>query len=169
MGIAIVGMFESFVDAPWDDDKWEMWGMPWHPEYWVKMDRLFDIHEPTPAWDKLDEFTEKAKSISAPLYTRDQVNDYVTRYPIEKVEPYFESSMSYMIALAVEEGHKKIGLWGFGMHSDSEYAHQKANTEYWIGYARGQGVEVYIHPSSALCKQDHKYGDKEWQLPHTQN
>ena len=46
---------------------------------------------------------------------------------------------------------------GFASHN-SEYAEQRACCEFWIGMARGQGIEVYVPPTSDLCKAVGQYG-----------
>jgi hypothetical protein len=168
MGIAIVGMSPSCKDAPWFDDKWEMWGLPWHAEYWARCDRLFEIHEPTKERDHRKKFIEKAQDTGATLYLR-EAEEGAVKYPFDKVDcNYFDSSMAYMMALAISENPSKIGLWGIDMNDD-QYQHQRPNMEYLIGLARGKGIEVLIHESSPLCKNEINYGLKEWRLPHTQN
>lgn len=169
MGIAIIGMSPSCKDAPWYDDQWEKWGLPWHPEYWARCDRLFDIHETTNKLqaDKQKKFVKNAKDIGAIIYMVENFEG-AEKYPLDKVGfDYFSSSMAYMLALAIYEGHEKIGLWGIDM-TDLEYEYQRPNMEYLIGYARGKGIEVYIHETSPLCKNDINYGVAQWRLPLTQ-
>ena len=51
MKIAIIGFSESsYDDAPWEDNKWEKWGMPWDGKGWERYDRLFEMHSPV-LWD----------------------------------------------------------------------------------------------------------------------
>ena len=63
MKIALIGFFkETYGDAPWQDNSWEKWGMPWdrttiHAKE-DKTEKLFD-----PGWEKYDvlfEMHEKA-------------------------------------------------------------------------------------------------------------
>lgn len=83
------------------------------------------------------------------------------RFPMEKVAAiaktrqgtaYLESSIAYMVAMAVLElkAGDRIGIWGVDLHCDSEYAYQRPNLEYWLGVATGKGIKVYIPPQSAL-------------------
>ena len=63
------------------------------------------------------------------------------RYPIEEVTklvgktnkgtPYLESSIAYMVAMAILElkPGDKIGIWGVDLHCESEYAFQRPNME----------------------------------------
>lgn len=80
-----------------------------------------------------------------------------TAYPFEMVETYtrssyYNSSIAYMIALAIAEGAKEISLFGVDMDDHSEYAYQRANCEYLIGMARGKGIKVTIPDESPVCK-----------------
>jgi hypothetical protein len=84
--------------------------------------------------------------------------------------PYFTSSIGYMLAMAIAEGRdaqfrpvddtavRWIGLFGIDLASDTEYSEQRPNAEYFIGIARGLGIEVELASTSALLKADHLYG-----------
>jgi len=97
-----------------------------------------------------------------PVYMLDPQPDIpmCVRYPIEQItklvgktnkgHPYLESSIAYMVALAILEKVDRVGIWGVDLHCDSEYAFQRPNMEYLIGLARGAGVKVFIPPQSAL-------------------
>ena len=84
--------------------------------------------------------------------------------------PYFTSTIGYMLAMAIAEGRDEhfnpiddtavewIGLYGIDLASDVEYTDQRPNTEYFIGLARGLGIQVEIAEGSALLRSDHLYG-----------
>jgi hypothetical protein len=55
-------------------------------------------------------------------------------------------------------GAHTIGLFGIDLVVEEEYFHQKPCAEFWCGIAVGRGIEVYIPPQSALCKQAYRYG-----------
>lgn len=170
MDIAIIGFSSSCKDAPWDDPSWLKWGLVNHPEYWAKMDLLFDIHQEEDDEHKevLRERAERARDAEIPIYMHEKYYDWVHRYPFERVSPhYFDSSMSYMLALAISENPKRIGLWGINM--SDEYGHQRSNMEFWLGYAKGKGIEILISDDSPLLKNKVNYGFKEWRLPPIQN
>jgi hypothetical protein len=83
--------------------------------------------------------------------------------------PYFTSSIGFMLAMAIAEGrdaqHRPIsddavgwiGLYGIDLASDTEYADQRPNAEYFIGLARGLGIEVVIADGSALLRSNYIY------------
>lgn len=77
---------------------------------------------------------------------------------------YFTNQVSYMIALAIMQHRpesneivEEIGLWGVdmaqhGVAGRSEYAHQRPSCEFFLGWAAGAGIKVYIPPQSDLLK-----------------
>ena len=179
--IAIVGLSPStYEDAPWGDDEWEIWGLPWD-SMWELIDVHFEMH----AIELL-----KMSTILPPRYfdrLRSSKNLYMQQeyeeipnakeYPLEEVKDkcgdYFNSSISYMLAYAIRLSsllssvpHSrvyKIGIWGVDMDDieapdsndpsyKTEYKYQRPNLEYLIGFARGLGIEVYIPEQSSLCK-----------------
>lgn len=97
-------------------------------------------------------------------------------YPREAVQAYFKGerdfwgSLSWMLALAIYEGFTAIDLFWFPLNHDradaggeiqipvGQYTHQVPSTRYWIGQARGRGIDVTIHGDSALTPNHPLYG-----------
>lgn len=86
-------------------------------------------------------------------------------YPYEEVSrsvtPYLESSMAYMLALAIHEGFDEIGLYGMQVAMWDEYRYQRPNLEYLIGLAQGRGIKCEPCPGSLLMTSvwtDGRYG-----------
>lgn len=78
-------------------------------------------------------------------------------------EQYWNNSISWMIAHAILQGYKTIGLYGVdmamdGVHGESEYQHQRPSVEYLIGVARGLGIRVVMPQESELLKCAFLYG-----------
>lgn len=71
---------------------------------------------------------------------------------------YFTNTVSWMIAHALYEGRKNVGVFGVDMAQDSEYGHQRPSCEYFVGWARGMGVNVHIPDTSDLLKAPFLYG-----------
>lgn len=104
---------------------------------------------------------------SVPVYMLEQHDDIPqsVKYPMEEIgdligrtaqgTPYLESSIAYMLALAIYEKVDRVGIWGVDLHCESEYAYQRPNLEYLIGLARGKGIKVQIPPQSALLTHAH--------------
>lgn len=110
-------------------------------------------------WNHHDEFPA-----SVPFPLHDILTKPVLPHgkPISE-EAYYNNSISYMIALAILEGFKEIAVFGVdmaieGVHGQSEYGHQRPSVEYFIGVARGLGINVVLHEESEICKCAFLYG-----------
>ena len=171
MNIAICGMAQHDKSEV-DNFNGEIWGLPWDEGRWPFFDRYFEIHPldllRKPEAQRRDGYEERLKSLPI-LYMQEAYEDIpnAIRYPVEKVVDnlgfdYFNSSIAYLMGMALLEGADKIGIWGVDMAdlepvSDnpsyiSEFAYQRPNMEYLIGLARGRGVDVYIPERSPLAK-----------------
>ena len=76
-------------------------------------------------------------------------------------EDYYTSTPAQMMALAIYEGFEEIHLYGIDMLQAEEYFYQRSGVEYYVGFARGRGIKVYIPQTSALCKANYVYGYSE--------
>jgi hypothetical protein len=157
--VAIVGLSPATHDfAPfWDGT--EKWGMPWDEGYWRHYSRLFEMHDielirNVPC--RKDNYSDRLRDCEVPLYMQEKYYPNATPYPFDEVAKvtgaYWNSSIAYMLALAITEGYEKISVYGVDMRDDEEYFYQRPNCEYLIGLARGRGIEVVIPDASPLCK-----------------
>lgn len=161
MKVAIVGLSQTTHHlAPWDDPEWEIWGLPWDEGYWLRMHRLFEMHDlrllESEHSKRKPGYLDRLRSVEVPLYMQEQYFPEVTEYPFDAVAEttgdYWNSSIAYAMALAIHEGAEKIAVYGVDMKGDDEYGYQKPNMEYLIGLARGMGIKVSIPDASPLCK-----------------
>lgn len=161
--VAVIGLSPATHDlAPWEDESWEKWGLPWDEWGWARLDRAFEMHDMRllvsrhsrrkPGYfDRLREMPslymqESYASIEgAKAYPFDEVAKTIGAY-------YFNSSIAYALALAIHEGAEEIGVWGVDMKGEDEYGYQRPNMEYLIGLARGRGIKVHVPDESPLCK-----------------
>lgn len=162
--VAIVGLSPTHDDAPFYDLDWDKWGLPWDDGYWVHYNRLFEMHDidllRKPESYRKQGYIEWLKDEVAPatpVYMQDKYFDGAVAYPVTQVahtigKDYFNSSIAYMIALAIHENYDRIGIWGCDLTDDEEYAYQRPNAEYLIGLARGKGIDVYIPEESYLTR-----------------
>ena len=83
-------------------------------------------------------------------------------YPVEKIVevfgPYFSSTISWLIALAIYEGCDELGLWGVDMIGEGEYNYQRAGCEHYLGIAKGKGIKVTLPPQCPLLRAERMYG-----------
>lgn len=161
--VAIIGLSPSSrANIPWENDEWEKWGLPWDEGYWQRMSRTFEMHDMRllkseyckrrPGY--FDRLTECSR-----LYMQSECQEVpnAERYPFEAVSEsisgvYWNSSISYALALAIHDGASEIAIYGVDMAADDEYGYQKPNMEYLVGLARGKGINVSIPDTSPLCK-----------------
>lgn len=174
--IAIIGKCSSTRHhSPMGMNDWEMWCLGWDPTPVVN--RLFEIHANWQSFQGQDKGQDAGfhrrwlMYQKVPVYMNDVYEDIPNsvKYPLDEVadligrtakgHPYLESSIAYMMALAMLEYSKnkepmRIGLWGIDMNPDTEYSYQKPNMEYLIGFARGMGIKVFVPPESALLTSE---------------
>jgi hypothetical protein len=66
--------------------------------------------------------------------------------------PYFTSTVSYMLAMAIMEEPDEIKLFGIDFSTKEERTHQRQGTEYFIGWAAGAGIKVTVPATSPIMK-----------------
>lgn len=144
--VAIIGLSSSHDLAPWGDSSWEKWGLPWDEGYWIRCDRLFEMHDlrllESEHSKRPKDYMDRLMNIDVPLYMQESYFLNATRYPFEEVAKNWNSSIGYMIALAIHERVDRIGLWGVDMKHSEEYGYQRPNTAYLLGLAEGLGIEL---------------------------
>lgn len=170
--VAIVGYASSSKDmAPFGDKSWEIWGLNTLYRAIPRWDRWFQIHDDHIVQSKDREDPEHfawLQKCGIPVFMQTAHPEiptsvaYPLRAVVEKFGPrYFTNSIAYMIALAIYEGVKDIGLFGVDMLQDSEYAGQRACCEFWLGLASGMGIMIHLPKESALLKSNFWYGYQE--------
>jgi len=169
--VAIVGKAPSSLGfAPYDDDTFEIWTLsdlvPCGQA--KRYDRHFELH-PVEWFEERAtrgcRYLEWMQGIDdKPLYLR-QPHDALPNgvlFPkeavVEKFGTYFTNTVSWMIAFAIYEGFEEIHVYGVDMACDDEYAHQRPSCEYFLGWAAGAGIKIYLPPESDLLKSCSLYG-----------
>lgn len=166
--VAICGLWaETRPMVPWSDPTWEKWGLTWDPEVF-QMDRAFEMHDEALWKDYAKADYVDRLALMPHLYltaAHPELPD-ATVYPFDEVAKttgaYWSSSMAFLMALAIHEGAKEIGLYGMAMEAHDEYGYQRPNMEYLIGLARGKGITVHIPEQSPLCKYRSQFGYRRW-------
>ena len=172
--VAILGFTDTRLEAPFGNPEWEIWGLNELYRYHDvrQFSRWFDIHDrklieedkgAPPQWPP---HVEALKKFPISVYMQRRWDDIPNSvpYPKEEMEAaypdgdYQTSSISWMIALAILEGFKEIGVYGVDMAQETEWAEQRPACEYWIGLARGMGIKVFIPRTSDLLKSIGQYG-----------
>lgn len=159
--VALVGMAVTNRDqAPWDDEDIEIWTLNESVSkrfgYIERVTRHFQLH---PLWNCMREGNQNDPEHSQwlrvqkdfPIYMQDHYDEIPmsVRYPKEEIfERFkisldgpdhwreFDSTLPYMLALALYEGFDRIEIYGFEMGSETEYEYQRPNVHLWMGMAR---------------------------------
>jgi hypothetical protein len=189
--VAIVGCADSKNQTPFHlAHEWEFWGVnnlhltlkgvPWS--------RWFETHQitmlPTGQYlrrgkpdfrgQPINLYLQSLQALNIPIYMQQPLAlvPNAVQYPLDNVlkefpRKYFTNTISYMIALALMHGFKKIGIYGVDMavssplRGQNEYSHQRPSCEYFVGMAEGRGVEVIIPDESDLLKTNFLYSFEE--------
>jgi hypothetical protein len=170
--VAIIGRCDNTRDdAPWFDPTWEKWGLAWDAAFMG--DLYFETHVPATWHDNmlapspLVTYTDWLKTFPTErpddqLVLLDHYFPGVMRYPMESVradwllcrpgthEPYLESSIAYMLAMAKVLGKRRVAVFGIDMTSEDEYTYQRPNLAYLVGALRYAGVRVNVPKGSAM-------------------
>ena len=168
MKIAIVGKCPgSRYLAPFNDDAWTIW--TFSPTKDLR--QTPPIYSDLPRWDEWFELHDLQYTEGiVPGYTKwlgeQNKRIWLTKanakiksgvpYPLAEITQkhgrYFTNTVSWVIALAIHRGAKEIAVYGVDMAQGGEYAHQRPSCEYWLGYAAGKGIDIYIPDESDLLK-----------------
>ena len=175
--LAVVGLSPSGEEAPFEDYSWEVWSLPWFP--YPRVDRWFEIHDywATGGYYKCGktraEIVEWLNALETPVFMSESHADIPKSmaYPFDGVrrllgkalntskdEPYLESSIAAMLGCAclyLRPGDT-MGLWGVDVMDG--YSEQRPNIEYILGFLRGRGVKIIVHPGSKLLTTEHLPG-----------
>ena len=166
--IAIVGKAPSSRGlAPYGDESWEIWTLadlvPCKQA--PRWDRHFEVHPWTWFTQRGDAYWPWLKTIrDKPIMAfwehpeLPSIELIPWRKITEKYGRYLTNTVSWQIAMAIEEEPDEIGIWGVDMAQDTEYAHQRPSCEWLIGWAMGAGINVTVAAESDLMKCSNLYG-----------
>jgi len=154
----------------WDDPDMEVWAINQlymsMPNMVHKATRWFQIH-PKHEYEKGQRDHSHAQWLASqtnfPIYMMERTPEIPMsiRFPREQIMTYFPRSywtntISWELALAIMEGFEEIHIYGVDMAQDdllcNEYSAQRPSCEYYIGYAEGRGIRVYLPEESDLLK-----------------
>jgi len=180
--VAIVGFANGRDKAPFDNPDYEIWTVNNLHQFVPRQDRMFEIHQRW-TWDgqlhgkPADEHVKFMQTCGIPVYNCQVFDDIPTsiRYPIELMteefgmqragfsnpnhkDGYWTNTISMMIALAIYEKFDVIEVYGVDMAVGTEYNEQRPSCEYYLGIAKGRGIEVKIPAECDLLKSRFIYG-----------
>lgn len=159
--VFIIGSGSTRLKTPWETDG-EIWfvGSVITFDDCKRCDAVFELHD-REAFEKNINRLNKSGAI---VYMKEHQEDIPqsVAFPIDSIVDefgnYLTNTVSYMLAFAMQQGYEEINLFGVHMIQDSEYGYQKPSCEYFIGLARGKGIEVNICEGSELLYSPALYG-----------
>lgn len=108
---------------------------------------------------KTDDYFNKINELKVPLYSVRAYPQVPTSiaYPFKEISEFFKTSLfvstiDFAIAMAIYERFTSIDFYGFKMNVKSEYELQVPSFSFWLGVAKGLGIECKIHGESTLLK-----------------
>lgn len=173
MKICILGGAPSSCKlAPFGDPTWEIWACS--PSNYIapRVDAWFEVH----SFDRKDvtgnEFYIQTLQRHDRVYItkpdprmpKGIVLDYdeITKpYGGMFVQSFMQSSVSYMLAMAINLKPKAIGLWGVDMAAESEYDYQRPGCHFFFNEAMKRDIEIIAPPESDILNPLPPYGYKE--------
>lgn len=165
MRIAICGSAPSSISkAPFEDPTWEIWGCsPGAAPQVRRVNVWFEIHRWNQDWLTPDyrNFLARVPRVYMiePVAELAQSMAYPKAEMLEKYGPYFfTSTPAWMLALAIEQNPKEIGIWGIDLAAHGEYAEQKPGCMYFIEIARAKGIKITVPNESDLLRPPPLYG-----------
>lgn len=186
--IAIIGSApSSTLLAPFNDPSWTIWCTS--PSVFAQLqgrraDVWFELHRFLPyqpgnngapgtrPWFS-PEFRQFLREFKGTVLMTEKHPDIpnCVQYPyqelLDKHGPYhFCSSVSWMLALALELQPKALGLFGVDMAAGEEWAYQRPSCQHFLGMAKALGIEVVLPPESDLMRHTTLYGIGEHNLRH---
>lgn len=167
--LAIVGTAETMPMAPYNDDKYEIWGVSVCTTYpaFKRGDVMFEMHDKS-YWQK-PEIVERLNKFDGPTFMIDHNKEVPksVKFPIdvitEKYRRYHTTSITYMLAWAyhsfIETGKPyHVGMYGIHMASREEYTEQRPCCEYWLGRMEGAGMDILMAPGGSVLTSNGLYG-----------
>ena len=171
MKIAIMGSAPSSRKlAPFSNLNWEIWCCS-PPNFDLpRVDKWFELHD-------LDRKLNHPKN--APFAQHLATHPWVYVYkqdpriqngkifpwqPYAKKYPHFalSSQIGWMLAHAIEQKPKQIGMWGVDMSAESEYGHQRSGCQFFFWYMRNfTDIELVLPPQCDVAAEPALYGVKE--------
>ena len=164
--LAIVcGGPSSEMKAPFEDADYEIWVLGNRSEKYPRYDLIFEIHDDLNQHNPY--YAQWLVDKDVPLIVGKHFpieSDNATIFPYDESEKlfgslYLTSSPAMMVCLAMLRDYQHIELYGVDMAVDDfEYFWQRPCMEAWIGFAKGRGHTVVLHPLSPVCRADYVEG-----------
>src|SRR5512139_1124341 len=172
--IAILGAAPSSDKlCPFGDIGWEVWACSPGNYTAPRVDAWFEIHSLDRKWVAGNEPYVSALQEHPRVYVAvpDKRLPNAILYPLKEMKEFYgnrrfldsflQSQVSFMLAFAIMQKPKQIGVWGVDMAAESEYAYQRPGCHYFFDQAAQRGIEIVAPPQSDILEPLPLYGYKE--------
>lgn len=170
MKIACLGAAPSSrLLAPFNDPNWEIWACS-PPNFDLpRVDAWFEPHNLDRKWIPANkpwcEVLERHPRVYV-SYPDPRIPHGIV-YPINEMlakygHDFFRSTVSYMMALAIEYKPEEIGLWGVDMSASEEYDHQRPGLKFFKREGEKLGIKMTAAPQSDIYMPAPLYGYYEF-------
>ncbi len=165
--IAVLGSAVSSVRlAPFDDPTWEIWACSPANKSLPRCDVWFELHNlDVKVREGLTEWLDWLKQQPI-VYMQKAYPDFKgsRELPLQALLQrwgpfWWTSQLAYMLALAIEQNPKTIGIFGVDMAANSEYNQQRLGCQYFIQHiVRNTDIELVVPPESDILEAAPLYG-----------
>jgi hypothetical protein len=158
--VILVGKGHGHWLAPKEkDEDTEVWGINDLVLQRTHVDLLFNMHD-------LDDYcildtssVHFADKMGIPIVMIKKYPQYPNsiEFPLKEAmeefkTDYFMTGIAYMFAYAIMKGFERIDCYGINMKGEDEkYKNARACVEFWIGVAKGRGIEVNMFGKYTDC------------------
>ena len=170
--VALIGnsQLDRSERPPFEDPTWDIWSCNslWElcrdKDHQFRADRWWEMH---PLSVQTEQERIDMDDCPVPLFVLGEpLREHWQTFPLDKLRErfgerdFYTCTMAYQMAYALMQGYKTIGLWGMELWQGSsrERTVELRCLEYWLGMAKGMGVEVVLPAYSCLIQHPHCYG-----------
>ncbi len=164
--ILILGTCPSRLSAPLGDLSWDVFTIGPGGKNSNRWNTLFEVHGNGTWPEGFAEYLHELKAEKPPkrIFTEEPMPDWPANVVFPRDAMYakygrmwFTSSISYAIALALEENVTDLGIFGIDLESGEEYESQFVAARYFIDLARLAGVNLLLPKGCGLLRDPLPY------------
>jgi len=166
--VIILGTCPSRELAPIEDKTWEVWTIGPGGKNVQRWERLFELHGAASWPQGFRHYLEELKSVKPPriIYTEAAMPDWPASQVINRDglfakygRMWFQSQISYALAVALEENVTAIGIYGIDLEAGEEYRSQFTSAKYFMNLAQLAGIDVIVPEGCGLLRDPNPYPD----------
>ena len=150
--------------APFPTGEWDLWvpSFSWQslqgrtPTCWVELHQPCWYTQPKTWRQDYERWLTTHVDRPVIMWRTDPMIPRSVEYPLAYVRTAhpaplaMRGTVDWLIALAICLDAQEIALWGVDYDSLHEKLYQQSGAAYWVGYARGCGIDVTMSPGCTL-------------------